>query len=55
MENLQKIKRFPENRVNRQKDQITLDQSLYLKTVLNKFLNMADCKPVKTPLPNKLN
>lgn len=54
MKDLNEVTLFLGIRVNRQKGQITLDQSLYLQTVLNKF-NMADCKAVNTPLPSKLN
>lgn len=41
-------------RVQRKENEITLDQTNYLKSVLNKF-NMSDGKGVSTPLENKLN
>lgn len=54
MKDLNEVRLFLGIRVQRSKDTITLDQTNYLKSVLNKF-NMAECKPVSTPLENKLN
>lgn len=54
MKDLNEIKFFLGIKVTRCDDKITLDQSAYIKTVLNKF-NMHDCNPVNTPLENKLN
>lgn len=36
-------------RVNKSQNKVTLDQTGYIKRVLEKF-NMTDCKPAKTPL-----
>lgn len=54
MSDLKEIKLFLGIKITRHNDKITLDQSAYIKTVLNKF-KMQDCKPVSTPLENKLN
>lgn len=54
MTDLKEIKLFLGIKITRHANEITLDQSVYIKTVLNKF-NMHDCKPVKTPIENKLN
>lgn len=54
MKDLQDVKHFLGIRVQRTENTITLDQSYYLKTVLKKF-NMSECRPVSTPLENKLN
>lgn len=45
MKDLNEVGLFLGIRVQRSKDTITLDQTNYLKSVLNKF-NMAECKPV---------
>lgn len=54
MTDLQEIKFFLGIQIKRTKDKLTLDQSTYLKNVLNKF-SMSDCVPIKSPLPSKLN
>lgn len=54
MTDLKEIKLFLGIKVTLYTDRITLDQSSYIKTVLNKF-NMYDSNPVSTPLENKLN
>lgn len=54
MVDLQEIKPFLDIKVTRSQNQITLDQTGYLKTVLSKF-NMTDCKAVNTPLVAKLD
>lgn len=54
MTDLKEIKLFLGIKITRSFDKITLDQSTYIKTILSKF-NMHDCKPVNTPLENKLN
>lgn len=55
MTDLKDIKLFLGIRVTRcDDDTITLDQTVYIKTVLSKF-NMQDCKPVNTPLETKPN
>ena len=54
MTDLKDIKLFLGIRVLRSENKITLDQSAYIKTILDKF-NMSDCKAVSTPLENKLN
>ncbi|CAH2207849.1 jg3075, partial [Pararge aegeria aegeria] len=53
MTDLQDIKLFLGIKISRYNDKITLDQSAYIKTILNKF-KMHECKPVHTPLENKL-
>lgn len=54
MTDLNEIKLFLGIKITREGDQVYLDQSAYIKTVLTKF-NMHECKPVSTPLENKLN
>lgn len=54
MTDLKDINYFLGIKVTRYNDKILLDQSAYIKIVLNKF-KMHDCNPVKTPLENKLN
>lgn len=54
MKDLEDIKVFLGIRIERSENSITLDQTVYLKTVLSKF-KMQDCNPVSTPLPNKLD
>lgn len=54
MVDLNEIKLFLGINIERNEHEISLDQSIYLKTVLNKF-NMSDCKAVNTPLPIKLD
>lgn len=54
MTDLNEINFFLGIKIDRSDDTITLDQSAYIKTVLNKF-NMYDCNPVNTPLETKLN
>ncbi|CAH2090566.1 unnamed protein product [Euphydryas editha] len=48
------IKLFLGIKVTRENDNITLDQSSYIKSILNKY-GMQDCKPISTPLETKLN
>ncbi|CAK9834334.1 Copia protein, partial [Anthophora retusa] len=54
MTDLKEISFFLGIKVERIDDTITLDQSTYIKTVLEKF-NMHESKAVSTPLPSKLN
>ncbi|CAK9816176.1 Copia protein [Anthophora plagiata] len=54
MTDLKEIKYFLGIKVERDNNKITLDQSAYIQTVLEKF-NMQDCKPISTPLPSKLD
>lgn len=54
MVDLKEIKLFLGIKIERTDNMITMSQSAYIKTILNKF-NMHDCKPVSTPLPSKLN
>lgn len=54
MTDLHDIKLFLGIKIERHHDKITLDQSAYIKTVLNKF-NMSDCNPINTPMELKLN
>lgn len=54
MTDLQQIKLFLGIKVTRHNNIITLDQSSYIKLILNKF-NMQDCKPISTPLETKVN
>lgn len=54
MTDLKEIKLFLGIKVTRDHDTMTLDQSAYIETVLNKF-KMGDCNPVSTPLETKLN
>lgn len=51
---LKDVKLFLGIRITRSKDQITLDQTAYIKTISNSF-RMNDCKPAQTPLESKLN
>lgn len=53
MKDLQGVKLFLGIRIMRTENTVSLDQSYYLKTVLNKY--MCECKSVNTPLENKLN
>lgn len=53
MTDLKDIKFFLGIKVERGNEKISLDQSAYIKRVLEKF-NMHDCKAVSTPLPSKL-
>lgn len=54
MVDLKEISLFLGIRIQRTESEISLDQSTYLKSVLNKY-NMDECNPVSTPLPIKLN
>lgn len=54
MVDLQECKLFLGIMIHRTKDNITLDQSSYLKTVLNKY-NMQNCNTIKICLPEKLD
>lgn len=54
MVDLKEIKLFLGIRIRRNKEILTLDQSSYIKTVLNKF-KMQDCNAVSTPLENRLD
>lgn len=54
MTDLKDIKLFIGIKVERSNNKITLDQSAYIKTVLEKF-NTTDCKSVSTPLPSKID
>ena len=54
MTDLKDIKLFLGIKVERTVNKIFLDQSAYIKKVLEKF-KMSDCKAVSTPLPSKLN
>lgn len=54
MTDLHEINLFLGIKITRCDDMMMLDQSAYIKTVLNKFC-MQDCKPVSTPLDSKLN
>lgn len=54
MSDLKDIKLFLGVRVTRVNNKITLDQSAYIQTILNKF-KMQECKPISTPLETKLN
>lgn len=54
MTDLNEIKLFLGIKITRESDQIFLDQSAYIKTVLAKF-KMHECKPVSTPLETKLD
>ncbi|CAK9801638.1 Copia protein [Anthophora plagiata] len=54
MTDLKEIRFFLGIKVERIEDRITLDQSTYIKTVLEKF-NMHESKAVSTPLLSKLN
>ncbi len=54
MKDLGNIRLFLGIKIDSRDGKLTLDQSAYIKTVLEKF-RMADCNPVSTPLPTKLN
>lgn len=54
MVDLQEIKLFLGIQIERNNQEISLNQSAYLKTVLSKF-NMDECKAISTPLPTKLD
>lgn len=54
MVDLKEIKLFLGIKIIRKDNQICLDQSAYIKTILRKF-NMRDSKPVNSPLENKLD
>ncbi|CAH0564599.1 unnamed protein product [Brassicogethes aeneus] len=54
MVDLKNIKLFLGIRISQDNNQMCLDQSAYIKTILNKF-NMNDCKPVNSPLESKLD
>ena len=54
MVGLKDIKYFLGIRIQRNENDISLDQSGYLQTVLKKF-NMNECNPVNIPLQLKLN
>lgn len=54
MVDLHNINYFLGIRINRSSSEISLDQTTYLKSVLQKF-NMSNCNPISTPLPVKLN
>ena len=54
MTDLNEIKLFIGIKIVRYEKRITLDQSAYIKTILEKF-KMADCKTISTPLESKLN
>jgi hypothetical protein len=54
MIDLKQISLFVGTRVIRSENEITLDQTIFLKNILTKF-NMSDCKPVATPLPVQMN
>lgn len=54
MVDLKEIKCFLGIKIERYNNKITLDQEMYIKTVLEKF-NMSDCKPVSTPLESKVD
>lgn len=50
MKDLGKIDSFLGMKVNRLKEEISVDQSDYINMVLKRF-GMSDCKPARTPLP----
>lgn len=54
MVDLKEIRFFLGIKIQRSGNKLTLDQSAYIKTVLEKF-NMVDCNPVKTPLVSNIN
>jgi hypothetical protein len=54
MIDLKQISLFLGIRVIRSENEITLDQTIFLKNIVTKF-NMSDCKPVATPLPVQIN
>jgi len=54
MKDLKEIKMFLGIKVERVENKITLDQSVYIKSILSKY-NMIDCNSVDTPLPSKVN
>ena len=54
MVDLKEIKYFLGIKITRNENEITLDQSAYIKTILEKF-NMSQCNPISTPLETNLN
>lgn len=54
MVDLKEINFFLGIRIQRTENKIFLDQSTYLKTVLQKY-NMSECNPISKPLPLTLN
>jgi hypothetical protein len=54
MIDLKQISLFLGIRVIRSENEITLDQTIFLKNILTKF-NMSDCKLVATPFPVQIN
>lgn len=54
MTDLNEIKLFLGIRIERTKDKLTLDQNVYLQSVLSKF-SMSDCNTSKSPFPSKLD
>ena len=54
MKDLDCVKLFLGIRVERKENKISLSQSAYIKSVLEKF-SMQDCKPVESPLPTKID
>lgn len=52
MTDLKSIKLFLGIRIDRSNDQISLDQSAYIKIIQEKF-KISDCNPVTTSLPSK--
>ncbi|KAG6439518.1 hypothetical protein O3G_MSEX000841 [Manduca sexta] len=54
MTDLNEIKLFLGIKITRFNNKITLDQSAYILTILDKF-NMSNCNPISTPLENKLD
>ena len=54
MSDLNDVKLFLGIRINRKSDCITLDQSAYVKTILNNF-GISDCKIADTPMESKVD
>ena len=54
MTDLDEIKFFIGIKIVRSENRISLDQSAYVKTILDRF-KMADCKTISTPLESKLD
>lgn len=54
MIDLKEIRLFLGIKIERENDTISLDQSAYIRTILNKY-KMDECNPVSTPLETKLN
>lgn len=50
MIDLNKIKLFLGIKITRNNDTVTLDQSAYIKTILEKLVLQPDCNPISTPL-----